>query len=172
MEFGDDVWFKQDINQDSPLVKNIKKGCIVLFFLIISYYLFNKYIRYSKAYYRFLAYINKFQNRGRKNSKLNNGTYFPNDEFYPTSQINGTKAQPGNKYFIMFTGEGCPISNEKKTYIYGKNETADKIRELFKKEKIKLIPYFEANTYGESKYEKGTGAYFANVFEKKNKYQN
>lgn len=169
MEFGDDIWFKDMEKGKSKYGKYIMKVFIALVFLGFCYYFFQRHIKYSKGYYRFLATINKIipWKKKEEEGELNEETYFANDEYYPFSVKTGDNGgKIPTKFFVMFTGEKCPISESKKRYIYGDNKRAKKIRELFKKENIILKNPWKGDVADPARYRKGTGSYYAMKFQR------
>lgn len=135
-----------------------KKVPIVFLFLIICYYFFRRYVRNSKGFYRFLARINWDMD----------GISHRNDEYYPYSKSETSKNKR-DKYFIMFTGQECTISAAKKVKLYGDNEIGKKIRGLFDEKGVYLVDPIEADTYGDSEGDKGTGKWKAEKFQERYK---
>jgi len=135
-----------------------KKVPIVFLFLIICYYFFRRYVRNSKGFYRFLARINWDMD----------GISHRNDEYYPYSKSE-TSNKKRDKYFIMFTGQECKISRDKKVKLYGNSLIGEKIRDLFKDKGVYLVDPIEADTYEDNEEDKGTGKWKARKFQERYK---
>lgn len=133
-----------------------KKVPIVFLFLIICYYFFRRYVRNSKGFYRFLARINWDMD----------GISHRNDEYYPYSKSE-TSNKKRDKYFIMFTGQECKISRDKKDTLYGNSLIGEKIRDLFKDKGVYLVDPIEADTYEDNEEDKGTGKWKARKFQER-----
>jgi len=147
--------FIQSLNiNEVPDMNWKKKLPIVFLFLIICYYFFRRYVRNSKGFYRFLARINWDMD----------GISHRNDEYYPYIK---KKNSNRDKYFIMFTGQECKISAAKKSTLYGNSRIGEKIRDLFNEKGVYLVDPIEADTYGDSEMDKGTGKWKAKKFQER-----